>query len=133
MDPARERVDRSGSCFHSAYEAVLRDPALCALLLATGALEPIESQISFRKSGGRCLTEWLQKHVAAERHQAVLASADCINDIAAADDEADITDTLGLDSWPPLARRRFLRAWRQLKEESQGDAAPRAAAPAARG
>ena len=81
--------------------------------------------------GGRCLTEWLQKHVAAERHQTVLASADCINDIAVADDEEDIADTLGLDSWPPLARRRFLRAWRQLKEESQGDAAPAAAAPAA--
>ena len=77
------------------------------------------------------LTEWLQKHVAAARHQAVLASADCINDIAAADDEADITETLGLDSWAPLARRRLLRAWRQLKEESQGDAAP-AAAPARR-
>ena len=57
-----------------------------------------------RECGGRCLREWLDKHVAAARHQAVLASADCINDIAAADDEADITETLGLDSWPPLAR-----------------------------
>ena len=84
-----------------------------------------------RECGGHCLRDWLDKHVATARHQAVLASADCINDIAAADDEADITETLGLDSWAPLARRRFLRAWRQLKEESQGNAAPAAAAPAA--
>ena len=56
---------------------------------------------------------------------------DCIDDLVVAADEAEITDTLGLDSWPPLARRRFLRAWRQLKDESQGNAAPAAAAPAA--
>ena len=44
---------------------------------------------------------------------------------------AEMKHTLGLDSWAPLPRRRFLRAWRQLKDESQGDAAPAAAAPAA--
>ena len=81
--------------------------------------------------GGRCLGEWLNKNVATARHQAVLDAADCIDDLVVADDEAEITDTLGLDSWPGLARRRFLRAWRQLKDESQGDAAPAAAAPAA--
>ena len=81
--------------------------------------------------GGRCLGEWLNKNVAAARHQAVLDAADCIDDLVVAADEAEITDTLGLDSWPGLARRRFLRAWRQLKDESQGDAAPAAAEPVA--
>ena len=68
--------------------------------------------------GGRCLGEWLNKNVAAARHQAVLDAADCIDDLVVAADEAEITDTLGLDSWP--GRRRELDSCQERSRDLGG-------------
>ena len=65
------------------------------------------------------LDAWLKKHVAEPRRALACGAASNLSDYATCE-EADLEDVLQISTWPPLARSRFLRAWRKLK----GDEAP---------
>jgi hypothetical protein len=65
------------------------------------------------------LDAWLKKHVAEPRRALARESASNLSDYATCEEE-DLEDVLQISTWPPLARSRFLRAWRKLK----GDEAP---------
>ena len=65
------------------------------------------------------LDAWLKKHVAEPRRALARGAASNLSDYATCE-EADLEDVLQISTWPPLARSRFLRAWRKLK----GDEAP---------
>ena len=65
------------------------------------------------------LDAWLKKHVAEPRRTLARGAASNLSDYATCE-EADLEDVLQISTWPPLARSRFLRAWRKLK----GDEAP---------
>ena len=71
------------------------------------------------------LDAWLKKHVAEPRRTLARGAASNLSDYATCE-EADLEDVLQISTWPPLARSRFLRAWRKLK----GDEAPATAAVA---
>ena len=69
------------------------------------------------------LDAWLAEHVACEKRRAeARATVDCLSDFRVASLE-DLEDELGLASWPGLAKRRFLDAWRRLKD-GDDEAAP---------
>ena len=65
------------------------------------------------------LDAWLKTHVAEPRRALARAAASNLSDYATCE-EADLEDVLQISTWPPLARSRFVRAWRKLK----GDQAP---------
>ena len=65
------------------------------------------------------LDAWLQEHVAEPRRTLARGAASNLSDFATCEAE-DLEDCLQISTWPPLARSRFLRAWRKLK----GDEAP---------
>ena len=65
------------------------------------------------------LDAWLKKHVAEPRRALARDAASNLSDFATCEAE-DLEDCLQISTWPPLARSRFLRAWRKLK----GDEAP---------
>ena len=65
------------------------------------------------------LDAWLKKHVAEPRRTLARGAASNLSDFATCEAE-DLEDCLQISTWPPLARSRFLRAWRKLK----GDEAP---------
>ena len=65
------------------------------------------------------LDAWLKLHVAEPRRTLARGAASNLSDYAACEAE-DLEDCLQISAWPPLARSRFLRAWRKLK----GDEAP---------
>ena len=71
------------------------------------------------------LDDWLKKHVAEPRRALARDAASTLSDYATCE-QADLEDVLQISTWPPLARSRFLRAWRKLK----GDEAPATAAVA---
>ena len=60
------------------------------------------------------LDAWLKKHVAEPRRALARGAASNLSDYATCE-EADLEDVLKISTWPPLARSRFLRAWRKLK------------------
>ena len=60
------------------------------------------------------LDAWLKKHVAEPRRTLARGAASSLADYATCE-EADLEDVLQISTWPPLARSRFLRAWRKLK------------------
>ncbi len=60
------------------------------------------------------LDAWLKKHVAEPRRTLARGAASNLSDYATCE-EADLEDVLHISTWPPLARSRFLRAWRKLK------------------
>ena len=60
------------------------------------------------------LDAWLKKHVAEPRRALARGAASNLSDYATCE-EADLEDVLQISTWPPLARSRFLRAWRKLK------------------
>ena len=60
------------------------------------------------------LDAWLKKHVAEPRRALARGAASNLADYATCE-EADLEDVLQISTWPPLARSRFLRAWRKLK------------------
>ena len=61
------------------------------------------------------LLAWLHEHVSDEaRRVFVLRACDGLDDLAAAPDAEDV---LSLDTWPALARARFLRALAALRGE----------------
>ena len=60
------------------------------------------------------LDAWLKKHVAEPRRTLARGAASNLSDYATCE-EADLEDVLQISTWPPLARSRFLRAWRKLK------------------
>ena len=72
------------------------------------------------------LDAWLKKHVAEPRRALARGAASNLSDFATCEAE-DLEDCLQISTWPPLARSRFLRAWRKLK----GDEAPATAAATA--
>ena len=62
------------------------------------------------------LDAWLAEHIVCEQRRAeVRATVDCLGDFRAVSLEA-LEDELGLASWPALPKRRFLDAWRRLKD-----------------
>ncbi|CAH0373144.1 unnamed protein product [Pelagomonas calceolata] len=65
------------------------------------------------------LDAWLQKHVAEPRRTLAREAASNLSDFATCE-EADLEDVLQISTWPPLARSRFLRAWRKLKGDEAG-------------
>ena len=65
------------------------------------------------------LDAWLKIHVAEPRRTLARGAASNLSDFATCEAE-DLEDCLQISTWPPLARSRFLRAWRKLK----GDEAP---------
>ena len=65
------------------------------------------------------LDAWLKKHVAEPRRTLARDAASNLSDYATCEEE-DLEVVLKISTWPPLARSRFLRAWRKLK----GDEAP---------
>ena len=68
------------------------------------------------------LDAWLKKHVAEPRRALARGAASNLSDYATCE-EADLEDVLQISTWPPLARSRFLRAWRKLKgDEPAGTA-----------
>ena len=68
------------------------------------------------------LDAWLKKHVAEPRRTLARGAASNLSDYATCE-EADLEDVLQISTWPPLARSRFLRAWRKLKgDEPAGTA-----------
>ena len=65
------------------------------------------------------LLAWLHEHVSDEaRRVFVLRACDGLDDLAAATDAEDV---LSLDTWPALARARFLRALAALRGEEPAD------------
>jgi len=65
------------------------------------------------------LDAWLKLHVAEPRRTLARGATSNLSDYATCE-AADLEDVLKISTWPPLARSRFLRAWRKLK----GDEAP---------
>ena len=59
---------------------------------------------------------------AAARIGCVRANVDCLSDFRVASLE-DLEDALGLATWPALPKKRFLDAWRRLKD-GEDEAAP---------
>ena len=73
------------------------------------------------------LLAWLHEHVSDEaRRVFVLRACDGLDDLAAATDAEDV---LSLDTWPALARARFLRALAALRGEEPADEEDEAAPP----
>ena len=69
------------------------------------------------------LDAWLAEHIGCEQRRAeVRANVDCLSDFRVASLE-DLEDALGLATWPALPKKRFLDAWRRLKD-GEDDAAP---------
>ena len=69
------------------------------------------------------LDAWLTEHIGCEQRRAdVRANVDCLSDFRVASLE-DLEDALGLAAWPALPKKRFLDAWRRLKE-GEDEAAP---------
>ena len=69
------------------------------------------------------LDAWLAEHIGCEQRRAeVRANVDCLSDFRVASLE-DLEDALGLAAWPALPKKRFLDAWRRLKD-GEDDAAP---------
>ena len=70
------------------------------------------------------LDAWLSEHIGCEQRRAeVRANVDCLSDFRVASLE-DLEDALGLAAWPALPKKRFLDAWRRLKDEDEDEAAP---------
>ena len=94
------------------YPAVAPDNALTAL---ERALAPkVEPTPAFLE-----LERWVEAHVAnVERRRSVLDAAESLEDLKACDAE-ELEEILDLNTWPRLARQRFLGAWRELKGEAQ--------------
>ena len=68
------------------------------------------------------LDAWLREHVAEPRRTLARGAASNLSDFATCEAE-DLEDCLQISTWPPLARSRFLRAWRKLKgDEPAGTA-----------
>ena len=68
------------------------------------------------------LDAWLKLHVAEPRRTLARGAASNLSDYATCEAE-DLEDVLQISTWPPLARSRFLRAWRKLKgDEAAGTA-----------
>jgi hypothetical protein len=65
------------------------------------------------------LDAWLKKHVAEPRRTLARGAASNLSDYATCEEE-DLEDVLQISTWPPLARSRFLRAWRKLKGDEGG-------------
>ncbi|CAH0373145.1 unnamed protein product [Pelagomonas calceolata] len=69
------------------------------------------------------LDAWLAEHIGCEQRRAeVRANVDCLSDFRVASLE-DLEDALGLAAWPALPKKRFLDAWRRLKD-GEDEAAP---------
>ena len=65
------------------------------------------------------LDAWLAEHIGCEQRRAeVRANVDCLSDFRVASLE-DLEDALGLAAWPALPKKRFLDAWRRLKDEDE--------------
>ena len=79
--------------------------------------------------GSRELQMWLGANVSESYRAAVLAVADCLEDLRSSDLD-ELEAVLALNSWPVLTRRRFVDAWRELKGEGAA-AAPMAPEPVA--
>ena len=92
--------------------AVAPDNALTAL---ERALAPkVEPAPAFLE-----LERWVEAHVAnVGRRRSVLDAAESLEDLKACDAE-ELEEILDLNTWPRLARQRFLGAWRELKGEAQ--------------
>ena len=59
--------------------------------------------------------DWVNENVGSEDLRAkVTAVAVCLDDLKACELE-DLEEELNLASWPGLAKKRFLKAWRALK------------------
>ena len=70
---------------------------------------------------------WLREHIDCDEYRdRVRSVALGLGDLRACELE-DLEEALDLASWPVLAKKRFLKAWRELKEE--GAAAPSEEAP----
>ena len=63
--------------------------------------------------GSRELQMWLGANVSESYRAAVLAVADCLEDLRSSDLD-ELESVLALNSWPVLTRRRFVDAWREL-------------------
>ena len=96
------------------YPAVAPDNALTAL---ERALAPkVEPTPAFLE-----LERWVEAHVAnVGRRQSVLDAAESLEDLKACDAE-ELEEILDLNTWPRLARQRFLGAWAQLKDEEEAE------------
>mgnify|MGYP001348387911 CR=1 FL=1 len=94
------------------YPAVAPDNALTAL---ERALAPkVEPTPAFLE-----LERWVEAHVAnVGRRRSVLDAAESLEDLKACDAE-ELEEILDLNTWPRLARQRFLGAWRELKGEEE--------------
>ena len=94
------------------YPAVAPDNALTAL---ERALAPkVEPTPAFLE-----LERWVEAHIAnVGRRRSVLDAAESLEDLKACDAE-ELEEILDLNTWPRLARQRFLGAWRELKVETQ--------------
>ena len=69
------------------------------------------------------LDAWLAERIGCEQRRAeVRANVDCLSDFRVASLE-DLEDALGLAAWPALPKKRFLDAWRRLKD-GEDEAAP---------
>ena len=74
-------------------------------------------------AGEMDLDAWLAEHIGCEQRRAeVRANVDCLSDFRVASLE-DLEDALGLAAWPALPKKRFLDAWRRLKD-GEDEAAP---------
>ena len=94
------------------HPAVAPDNALTAL---EHALAPkVEPTPAFLE-----LERWVEAHVAnVGRRRSVLDAAESLEDLKACDAE-ELEEILDLNTWPRLARQRFLGAWRELKGEEE--------------
>ena len=94
--------------------AVAPDNALTAL---ERALAPkVEPTPAFLE-----LERWVEAHVAnVGRRRSVLDAAESLEDLKACDAE-ELEEILDLNTWPRLARQRFLGAWAQLKDEEEAE------------
>ena len=73
------------------------------------------------------LEDWLNRNVETEQYRSrVRCVALGLGDLCACE-LVDLEEDLDLASWPSLAKKRFLKAWRALKKE--GAAAPLEEAP----
>ena len=70
------------------------------------------------------LDAWLVEHIGCEQRRAdVRANVDCLSDFRVASLE-DLEDALGLAAWPALPKKRFLDAWRRLKDGEDASSEP---------
>ena len=94
------------------HPAVAPDNALTAL---ERALAPkVDPTPAFLE-----LERWVEAHVAnVGRRRSVLDAAESLEDLKACDAE-ELEEILDLNTWPRLARQRFLGAWRELKGEEE--------------